>query len=88
MDKARFDIKRNIFSLSSMTTTQEIYSEALNLSDIDRASLAHDLISSLDGNALKTVSQTEIEKRISLIHSGKAISRSADAVFRDLRSKL
>jgi hypothetical protein len=71
-----------------MSSAQNIYNEAINLPDIDRAALAHDLISSLNGEVLKAVSQEEIEKRISLIHSGDAIHRPAQNVFRDVRSKL
>lgn len=71
-----------------MNSAQTIYNEALSLSDIDRAALAHDLISSLNGEILKTVPQEEIERRIALIHSGDAISRPAKSVFRDIRSKL
>ncbi|MBN2684835.1 MAG: addiction module protein [Pontiellaceae bacterium] len=71
-----------------MNSAQTIYAEALSLSDVDRAALAHDLISSLSGEALKSVSQEEIEKRIALIHSGDAISRPAHDVFHDIRRKL
>jgi hypothetical protein len=71
-----------------MNSAQTIYNEALSLSDVDRAALAHDLISSLTGEVLKAVSQEEIEKRIALIHSGSAISRPAKDVFQDIRSNL
>jgi hypothetical protein len=71
-----------------MTTAQAIYNEALSLSDVDRAALAHDLISSLSEDSLKAVSQEEISRRIALIHSGEAESRPSDDVFRDIRSKL
>ena len=71
-----------------MTTAQAIYNEALSLSDVDRAALVHDLISSLSNDSLKAVSQEEIARRVALIHSGQAESRTADDVFRDIRSKL
>jgi uncharacterized small protein (DUF1192 family) len=71
-----------------MNSAQTIYNEALSLSDMDRAALAHNLISSLNNDVLKSVSQEEIEKRIALIHSGEAISRPAHTVFHDLRNKL
>ena len=71
-----------------MNSAQTIYNEAINLPDTDRAALAHDLISSLNSEVLKTVSQEEIEKRISLIHSEEALCRPAKSVFRDIRSKL
>jgi hypothetical protein len=71
-----------------MNSSQIIYNEALNLSDIDRAALAHNLISSLNGAALKTMSQKEVERRVALVHSGEAVSRSAENVFRDVRNAL
>ena len=69
-----------------MNTEQAIYNEALSLSDMDRAALVHDLISSLGG--VQTTSQEEIERRITIIHSGKAVSRPARSVFRNIRNKL
>ena len=69
-----------------MNIEQAIYNEALSLSDIDRAALVHDLISSLGG--VKATSQEEIERRIAIIHSGEAVSRPASSVFKNIRNKL
>ena len=71
-----------------MTTALRIHKEAMTLPAVERATLAHDLILSLDDTSIQTVSQEEIERRIDLVHSGKASGRSSEDVFNNIRRKL
>jgi putative addiction module component (TIGR02574 family) len=71
-----------------MTTALKIHKEAMTLPAVERATLAHDLILSLDDSSIKTVSQEEIVRRVDLVHSGKAQGKSAEEVFNNIRIKL
>jgi putative addiction module component (TIGR02574 family) len=68
-----------------MTTALKIHKEAMTLPAVERATLAHDLILSLDDTSIHDVSQKEIERRIDLVHSGKASGKSAEDVFSNIR---
>lgn len=73
-----------------MNTVQEIQSEAMALSARERASLAHDLILSLDDPAhfeLGPDQEREIQRRVQMVHEGKATSRPAEDVFADIKAK-
>ena len=73
-----------------MSTVKEIHDEAMALSASERASLAHDLILSLDDPAdfeLSPVYETEIKRRIQMVREGKATGRPADEVFADIKAK-
>ena len=71
-------------------TVAQIRTEALGLSASERASLAHDLILSLDDAAdfeLGTEQEQEIRRRVQMVRDGKATGRSAEAVFADIKAK-
>jgi len=73
-----------------MNTVQEIQSEAMALSASERASLAHDLILSLDDPAyfeLTPDQELTIKRRVQMVREGKATSRPADDVFADIKAK-
>ena len=68
----------------------EIRSEAMGLSMSERASLAHDLILSLDPPEdfeLSPEQESEIRRRVALIHEGKATGRPAAEVLADIRAR-
>ncbi len=72
------------------TTVAQLRSEVLGLSASERASLAHDLILSLEDAAdlkLGSVPEQEIQRRVQLVCEGKATGRPAAAVFTDLKAK-
>ena len=72
------------------TTVDQIRSEVLGLSASERASLAHDLILSLDDDAdleLGADQEQEIQRRVQMVREGKATGRPADAVFADIKAK-
>ena len=72
------------------TTVEQIRSEVMGLSSSERASLAHDLILSLDNAAdfdLGSEHEQEIQRRVQVVREGKAAGRPADAVFADLKAK-
>ena len=60
------------------------------LSASERASLAHDLILSLDDPAdfeLSAGQEAEIRRRVQTVREGTAAGRSADEVFAETRAK-
>jgi len=72
------------------TTIQTVRDEALALSVSERASLAHDLILSLDEPSdfdLAPDQETEIVRRVQMVREGTAKGRPAADVFRDIRAK-
>ena len=69
---------------------QEVASKAHNLSPSERAELAHELIVSLDDvrdKELEMAWDTEIERRIEEIKSGRAKGRSAEEILAEIRAK-
>ena len=73
-----------------MSAVKEIHDEAMALSASERASLAHDLILSLDDPAdfeLSPAYETEIKRRLHMVREGVAAGRSADEVFTDIKAK-
>lgn len=74
-----------------MKTMDEIRREAMGLSASERASLAHDLIVSLDdpaGYELSVEQEAEIKRRVRMVKAGKAAGRPATDVFADIESKM
>ena len=70
---------------------EKIRKEALSLAPDERASLAHDLISSLDNPGTLELTpeyEKEIQRRLDAIRRGRASSRPADAVFADIETRL
>jgi len=56
----------------------------------ERASLAHDLILSLDDPSdfeLSSAQEAEIQRRIQMVQEGTAKDRPADEVFADIKAK-
>lgn len=77
------------FSVS--TTIEKIRDEALTLSVSERASLAHDLILSLeepDDFALSPKQEVEIRRRVRMVRENKAAGRPAEEVFADMKARL
>lgn len=69
---------------------EKVRDEALALSASERASLAHDLILSLDNPADYTVSpaqEAEIQRRVLLVREGQAQGRPAAEVFAEIKAK-
>ena len=74
-----------------MKIIEEIRREAMALSAGERASLAHDLILSLedpDAYELGPEQEDEIRKRVRKVKSGKAVGRPAAEVLADIEAKL
>lgn len=74
-----------------MKTMEEIRREAMSLSAGERASLAHDLILSLedpDAYELSPEQEAEIRKRVRKVRAGKAAGRPAAAVLAEIEAKL
>jgi putative addiction module component (TIGR02574 family) len=74
-----------------MKTMEEIRREAMTLSAGERASLAHDLILSLedpDAYGLSPEQETEIRKRVRRVKSGKAAGRPAAEVLAEIEARL
>lgn len=72
------------------TTIQTVRDEALALSLSERASLAHDLILSLDEPSdfdLGPEREAEIARRVHMVREGTANGRPSIDVFRDIRAK-
>lgn len=70
---------------------EDIRTEALALSASERASLAHDLILSLEDPGdldLVEEKEAEIQRRVRMVKEGKAGGRSADEVFAEIEAKL
>jgi putative addiction module component (TIGR02574 family) len=73
-----------------MSTVKDIHDQAMELSASERASLAHDLILSLDDPSdfeLSPAYETEIRRRIQVVREGTAAGRPADEVFTDIKAK-
>ena len=71
-------------------TINDIRTEALALSASERASLAHDLILSLDnpdGLGLQPEQEAEIKRRVQIVQEGKAIGRSWESVVSDIQAE-
>ena len=73
-----------------MTEAEEIKVKALELSDKDRAELAHLLLVSLDEDVEEGVEAAwdeELDKRVREIDSGQATGRDAFEVLAEMRNK-
>ncbi|MDI6794389.1 MAG: addiction module protein [bacterium] len=73
-----------------MITAEKIRSEAMSLPVSERASLAHDLILSLDSPSdfdLGQEREIEIRRRVQMVKEGRASGRPADEVFSDIEAK-
>ena len=69
---------------------QEVASKAFDLPLKERAELAHGLIVSLDdaiNEKVETAWDTEIERRVMEIKSGKAKGRFAEDILAEIRAK-
>ncbi|OHB65313.1 MAG: hypothetical protein A2Y76_03530 [Planctomycetes bacterium RBG_13_60_9] len=74
-----------------MKAVEQVRKEAMGLSASERASLAHDLIMSLEDPAaceLSPEQEAEIRKRVRTVKRGKAAGRPAAEVFADIEAKL
>ena len=74
-----------------MKTAEEIRKEAMMLSAGERASLAHELILSLEEPGVYELSpeqEAEIRERLRKVKSGEAAGRPAAEVFADIEAKL
>ncbi len=74
-----------------MKTVEEIRKEAMTLSAGERASLAHDLILSLEeagAYELSPEQEAEIRERVGKIKRDEATGRPAAAVFADIEARL
>jgi len=74
-----------------MKTVEQVRKEAMALSAGERASLAHDLILSLEGPAayeLSAEQEAEIRRRVRRVKRGRAAGRPAAEVFADIEAKL
>jgi putative addiction module component (TIGR02574 family) len=73
-----------------MNPIQEIRNQALALSASERASLAHELILSLDDPSafeLRPEQEAEIQRRLESIRDGSAEGRPAEEVFSEIKAK-
>jgi len=73
-----------------MNKIQEVRNEIMALSASERASLAHDLILSLDNPdnyELNPSQEIEIQRRLEMVRDGSAVGRVASDVFTDIRAK-
>jgi putative addiction module component (TIGR02574 family) len=72
------------------TLVRTVRDEALSLSLSERASLAHDLILSLDEPSdfdLGPEQEAEIARRVQMVREGTAKGRPAADVFHDIKAK-
>lgn len=74
-------------------TAQKILKDAIRLSESERASLAAELLGSLEPDIpsqQRTEKEwlTEIERRARAYRNGQLIAKPADEVFREIRRKL
>jgi len=75
----------------SSASFKEALDLALELSPVERAALAHDLLASLDGPADADAGQaweTEIKRRLDELEAGQAQAVSADEALRRIDSHL
>ena len=73
-----------------MITVEKVRSEVMTLSASERASLAHELILSLDDPSdydLSEAQETEIQRRLVMVREGTALGRPAAEVFADIRAR-
>ncbi len=73
-----------------MNKIQKVRSEVMALSASERASLAHDLVLSLDDPAdyeLNPAQESEIQRRLMMVREGTASGRPAAEVFADVKAK-
>jgi len=73
-----------------MTTVEKVRSEVMALSASERASLAHELILSLDDAGdydLSPTQEGEIQRRLKMVREGTASGRPAAEVFADIRAR-
>jgi putative addiction module component (TIGR02574 family) len=71
-------------------TIDEIRAQALDLSASERASLAHELILSLDDPEaleLSAEQEAEIRRRVQSVRDGKAAGRDAEDVLADIKAR-
>ena len=69
---------------------EKVRKEAMALSASERASIAHELILSLDEPSdlsLDQKSEAEIRRRVEMVKKGKAIGQPADQVFAEIEDK-
>ena len=74
-----------------MKSVEEIRKEAMTLSAGERASLAHDLILSLDepvAYELSPEQEAEIQRRVRRVKSGKATGRPVADVLAEIEARL
>lgn len=74
-----------------MISRQEIRDQALALSPSERASLAHELILSLEDSSafdLSPEEESEIQRRLQMVQEGRAKGRPSDEVFAEIKAKL
>jgi putative addiction module component (TIGR02574 family) len=75
----------------SSATLAKLRTEALDLSESERAELAHELITSLDGPAdpdVENAWSAEISKRLNAIENGTATTMSGDEVLRAMARRI
>ena len=73
-----------------MSTIEQVRNDAMALSASERASLAHDLILSLDDpstDELSPAQEAEIQDRLKKVREGAASGRPAAEVFADIKAK-
>ncbi len=73
-----------------MNTVEKVRHEVMALSVSERASLAHELILSLDDPSdydLSAPQEAEIQRRLRMVRDGTASGRPAAEVFADIRTK-
>lgn len=73
----------------AMTSVKQLRTQVMGLPARERASLAHDLILSLDDPqdyALGVEQEVEIAKRVQMVREGAATGRAAEDVFKDIRA--
>ena len=73
-----------------MITVKKMRSEIMALSASERASLAHELILSLDDPTeydLSPAQEVEIQRRLNIVRESAASGRPAAEVFADIRAK-
>lgn len=73
-----------------MNTIGEVRSKIMALPARERASLAHDLILSLDhptNYELSPAQEDEIQRRVNMVREGAASGRPAAEVFADIKAK-
>ena len=73
-----------------MIAVEKIRNEVMTLSASERASLAHDLILSLDDPSdydLSPTQEREIQRRVNMVREGTASGRPAADVLADIRAR-